>query len=59
MLDRLPPCPAMELISNPFEDPIRVDLQAYLEFCFWMSEELLDLEARFTDRPGVQQKVCH
>ena len=50
MLHRLPQPPLIELNSNPFEKPIKVDLQAYLEFCFWMSEELLDLEARYSSR---------
>lgn len=41
-------------LSGPGQTPFRVEMQGYFEFCFWMAEELLDLEARF--RPNNKQK---
>ncbi len=41
-------CPPMlDLNRRDDQPPFFVDLQAYFEFCFWMAEELLDLEAQF------------
>ena len=60
MSQRTAACPTMPLAANRYESPIEIDLQAYLEFCFWMSEELLDLEARFAeDRHAFLAKVSH
>lgn len=58
---RLPHAPEIDLRSNPFEDPINVNIEAFLDFSFWMSEELLELETRFADpnSPKHVQKVPH
>ena len=36
----------IELPSNQFEAPLRMEVQAFFDFSFWMSEELLELEAQ-------------
>ena len=46
MNNRLLHPPTIELPSNQFEAPLRMDVQAFLDFSFWMSEELLELEAQ-------------
>ena len=37
--------PQINLARNPFEPPLFVDMEAFFEFSFWITEELLDLEA--------------
>lgn len=61
MNNRLLHPPTIELPSNRFEEPLKVDVQAFLEFSFWMSEELLNLETQFAPRSAAQQvaKVSH
>ena len=39
--------PQIDLARSRFEGPFFVDMEAFFEFSFWISEELLDLEARF------------
>jgi hypothetical protein len=58
---RLPHPPIIDLQSNRFEEPLKVDMQAFLDFSFWMSEELLDLEAKFASKTSVAEtsKVMH
>ena len=61
MNNRLKHPPTIQLPSNRFEEPIEVDVQAFFEFSFWVSEELLELENRFAPRianPAVD-KVSH
>ena len=61
MNNRLKHPPTIELPSNRFEEPIEVDVQAFFDFSFWMSEELLKLETKFAPRtsdPSVA-KVSH
>ena len=61
MNNRLKHPPTIELPSNRFEEPIEVDVQAFFDFSFWMSEELLKLENRFAPRNANQPvaKVSH
>lgn len=58
---RLPHSPEIDLFSNQFEEPIRIDVDAFVEFSFWISEELLELESRFADPrvPAKSHKVMH
>ncbi len=51
----------IELPSNQFEAPLRMDVQAFLDFSFWMSEELLELEAQHAPQASAKQitKVLH
>jgi len=51
----------IELPSNQFEAPLKVDVQPFLDFCFWISEELLELENKHASkRPtGQLAKVSH
>jgi hypothetical protein len=58
---RLPHPPTINMQSNRFEDPIDVNLEAFLDFSFWMSEELLELENRFADSKKASKvhKVMH
>ena len=37
--------PQINLARQSFEKPFFVDMEAFFEFSFWISEELLDLEA--------------
>ena len=61
MNNRLKHPPTIELPSNRFEEPIEVDVQAFFDFSFWMSEELLKLENRFAPKNANQPaaKVSH
>lgn len=61
MNNRLIHPPTIELPSNQFETPLRMDVQAFLDFSFWMSEELLDLEAQHVPKAPSQKlgKVSH
>ena len=38
--------PQINLSRRRFEEPFFVDMEAFFEFSFWISEELLDLEAQ-------------
>ena len=61
MNNRLKHPPTIELPSNRFEEPIVVDVDAYFEFSFWMSAELLKLEKRFAPQTvkSAEAKVSH
>ncbi|MDB2686618.1 hypothetical protein N9Y42_05355 [Mariniblastus sp.] len=61
MNHRLKHPPTIQLPSNRFEEPIEVDVQAFFDFSFWMSEELLKLENRFASKTSDQSvtKVSH
>jgi hypothetical protein len=37
--------PQVNLARQRFEKPFFVDMEAFFEFSFWITEELLDLEA--------------
>ena len=45
--------PQINLARRRFEEPFFVDMESFFEFSFWMSEELLDLEA--THRLAAKQ----
>lgn len=47
---RTPQLPQLDLSTSSFEKPFFVDMEAFFEFSFWISEELLDLEARFAGK---------
>ena len=61
MNNRLKHPPTIKLPSNRFETPIEVDVQAFFDFSFRMSEELLELENRFAPRSSktTVAKVSH
>ena len=44
---RKPQAPQFNLSPDKFETPFFVDMESFFEFSFWISEELLDLEAQF------------
>jgi len=46
---RTPQLPQLNLARSPYERPFFVDMEAFFEFSFWLSEELLELESRFKD----------
>lgn len=56
MVNRTPQLPQLNLSRNEFEQPFFVDMESFFEFSFWISEELLDLEARFKpmNQPRLQ-----
>lgn len=60
MQSRLTP-PTIDLVPHHTETPIRIDLQAFLDFSFEVSEGLLDLEARHANgrRTASSHKVSH
>ena len=39
--------PQINLACRKFEPPLYVDMEAFFEFSFWITEELLDLEANY------------
>ena len=39
--------PQINLARRQFEPPFCVDMEAFFEFSFWITEELLDLEANY------------
>ena len=45
--------PAFESSGQTFGREIPVDMEAFFEFSFWMAEELLDLEACYSDQPQL------
>ena len=50
MAIRTPQVAQLNLARHRYDLPFFVDMEAFFEFSFWMSEELLDLEARFADQ---------
>ena len=48
--------PQLNLQRSKFDRPFLVDMESFFDFSFWISEELLDLEARFKEknRPRLQ-----
>ena len=45
--------PAFESAGQSFGREITVDMESFFEFSFWMAEELLDLEASYSDQPRL------
>ncbi len=39
--------PKLNLSRNPAESPLCVSMESFFEFCFWLAEELQDLEAQY------------
>ncbi len=39
--------PQINLARRQFEEPFFVDMESFFEFSFWITEELLDLEASY------------
>jgi hypothetical protein len=48
--------PQLNLAQSTYERPFFVDMEAFFDFSFWMSEELLDLEARFAEKSQCRLK---
>lgn len=44
----------LNLARNKYEAPFFVDMESFFEFSFWISEELLDLEAQYKPRHEVR-----
>lgn len=57
MIIRTPQSPQLNLSRSKFESPLFVDMQAFFEFSFWLTEELLDLEARFQPKASVPKAL--
>ena len=48
----------LNLARNKYDSPFFVNMQSFFEFSFWISEELVDLEAKFKPKhKGRQQPV--
>ena len=56
MVIRTPQLPQLNLARNQFDRPLFVDMESFFDFSFWISEELLDLEAKFLtkNQPRLQ-----
>jgi len=59
MANRIPQAPQLDLSRSRYEKPLFVDMEAFFDFSFWISEELLDLEARFKpkNQPRLQNAL--
>ena len=44
----------LNLARNKYEAPFFVNMESFFEFSFWISEELLVLEAQFKPRHDVR-----
>ena len=60
MANRTQQAPQLNLSRSKFEKPLFVDMEAFFEFSFWISEELLDLESQFVSKhqPRLQTAVA-
>lgn len=47
MTDRQLTPPKLNLTRDPAQPPMLVSMESFFDFCFWMAEELQDLEAQF------------
>jgi hypothetical protein len=56
---RTPQLPQLNLARSPYERPFFVDMEAFFDFSFWLSEELLELETRFQDKGRLQATPQH
>ncbi len=61
MAIRTPQLPQLNLSRSQYEQPLFVDMEAFFDFSFWMSEELLDLETRFAPiyQPRLREVTEH
>ena len=50
--------PKLNLARKAGEPPMRISMESFFEFCFWMAEELQDLEARFDANRNVAGFDC-
>ncbi len=60
MANRIYEAPQLNLSRNKFEKPLFVDMEAFFDFSFWISEELLDLESQFMPKhePRLQTAMA-
>lgn len=47
MIERELTPPMLNLTRNPGQTPMFVSMDTFFDFCFWLAEELQDLECRF------------
>ncbi len=47
--------PQINLARGKFDLPFFVDMEAFFEFSFWISEELLDLEAKYRQKQKLRR----
>lgn len=47
MIERERTLPKLNLTRDPGQSPMYVNMETFLEFCFWLAEELQDLESQF------------
>ncbi len=47
MIERELTPPKLNLARNPGQAPMFVGMETFFDFCFWLAEELQDLECRF------------
>lgn len=55
MVIRTPQQPQLNLAQSQYDRPLFVDMEAFFDFSFWISEELLDLESRFKQKIRPKQ----
>ena len=39
--------PKLNLARHPSEGSMRIDMESFFDFCFWIAEELQDLESQY------------
>ncbi len=39
--------PRIDLSRMPGESPMRISIETFFDYCFWLAEELQDLEAQY------------
>lgn len=47
MIERELTPPKLNLTRDPGQPPLHVSMESFFDFCFWMAEELQDLEAQY------------
>jgi hypothetical protein len=58
MIERELTPPKLNLTRHPAQQPMYVNMDTFFDFCFWMAEELQDLEARFDPHRNCAGHDC-
>ncbi len=50
--------PKLNLVRDPSAPPMYVRLESFFDFCFWLAEELQDLEGQFDPNSNCSGFDC-
>ena len=50
--------PQLNLTRDPGQPPMRISMESFFDFCFWLAEELQDLEAQFDPHRNLAGFDC-